>query len=141
MEEQGVDGHLVFCSLVSLFRRREACYTFFARLVELVQHVEEECMVKSYKFLRVSAKVFKVLAWVALAIQVVTGLILIIGGGEPVVIQGINVPARAVGVLSFVAGGMYFFSLWLMSGLIQLLLDIREHQSGGQSAFGGPSSS
>ncbi len=83
-------------------------------------------MGKSYKFLHVSAVVFKVLAWVALAAQVVTGLILVIGGGQPVAIGGIDVPARVVGALNFVAAGMYFFSLWLMSSVIQLLLDIRE---------------
>jgi|GEM_PF-1435500 len=97
-------------------------------------------MGKSYKFLRVSATAFKVLAWVALAVQVITGLILIIGGGQPVTIGGVDVPARLVGVLNLVAAGMYFFSLWLMSSLILLLLDIREHL-GGASGLGGTSSS
>ena len=40
-------------------------------------------MAQSYKFLRVSTTVFKVLAWVAVAFQVVTGMILIIQGGSP----------------------------------------------------------
>ena len=84
-------------------------------------------MTKPYKFLRISATVFQVLAWVALAVQIVTGLILVINGGEPVVIAGNDIPARLVGVLNFVAAAMYFFSLFLMSKLIQLLLDIREH--------------
>ena len=91
-------------------------------------------MGKSYKFLRVSAVAFKVLAWLALAVQVITGLILVVGGGPPVVIGGAEVPARVVGILNFVAAGMYFFSLWLMSNLIQLLLDIREHVPGGSSS-------
>ena len=90
-------------------------------------------MVK-YKFLRVSAVAFKVLAWIALAVQVITGLILVVTGGVPVVLGGIEVPARVVGVLNFVAAGMYFFSLWLMSTLIHLLLDIREHLPGGSGA-------
>ena len=82
----------------------------------------------TYKFLRLSVKVFKVLAWVALALQVVTGLILIIGGGEPVLVAGVDIPARVVGLLNFVAGGVYYFSLRLTSELLQLLLDIRDHQ-------------
>ena len=84
----------------------------------------------SYKFLHFSAKFFKVLAWVALVFQVVTGLILVIFGGQPVLIGGVELPARIVGVLNFVAAGMYFFSLWLMSSLIQLLLDIRGRLAG-----------
>ena len=84
---------------------------------------------ESYKFLRASTVVFKVLAWVALILQVVTGLVLVIGGGEPVLIGGLEVPARLVGVLNFVAAAMYFFSLWLMKSLIQLLLDIRAAQT------------
>lgn len=84
-------------------------------------------MAEPYKFLKVSATVFKILAWVALAFQSITGLVLIITGGEPVLIGGAEIPARVVGALNFVAAGMYFFSLWLMSSLIRLLLDIRSH--------------
>ena len=82
----------------------------------------------TYKFLQVSVKVFRVLAWVALGLQVVTGLILIIGGGEPILVAGVDIPARVVGLLNFVAGGVYFFSLRLTAELIQLLLDIRNRQ-------------
>ncbi len=85
-------------------------------------------MAQPYKFLRGSVVVFKVLAWVALALQVVTGGILVVTGGAPVSIGGLDVPARVVGLLNFVAAAMYFFSLWLMSSLIQLLLDLRSHQ-------------
>ena len=88
-------------------------------------------MAKPYKFLRVSTTVFTVLAWVAVAFQVVTGMILIIQGGEPVSIGTLELPVRVVGLLNFVAAGLYFFSFWLMKSLIQLLLDIREHQPGG----------
>ncbi len=88
-------------------------------------------MAQTYKFLHVSTAVFKVLAWVAVAFQVVTGMILIISGGEPVAIGNLELPVRVVGLLNFVAGGLYFFSFWLMKNLIQLLLDIREHQPGG----------
>ena len=83
-------------------------------------------MSQPYPFLRASVKIFRVLAWVALGIPVVTGVILIVVGGEPVLWGGIDLPARVVGLLNVVAGGLYFFSTWLVSDLLQLLLDIRE---------------
>ena len=82
-------------------------------------------MGQSYKFLQVSATIFKVLAFIALVVQVVTGLILLIRGGEPVLIGGAELPVGLVGVLNFVTAAMYFFSFWLVSSLIRLLLDIR----------------
>ena len=86
---------------------------------------------KPYHFLRVSVTVFKVLAWVAFVFQAVTGLILVIVGGEPVFLGGIELPARVVGILNFVAAGIYVFSLWLIASLVRLLLDIRERLPGG----------
>lgn len=86
----------------------------------------------TYKFLRASVKVFKVLAWVALGLQVITGVILVFGGGERVLVAGVDIPARVVGLLNFIAGGVYYFSLRLTAELIQLLLDIRDHQGGGK---------
>lgn len=93
-------------------------------------------MAQSYRFLRVSATVFKVLAVLVVVVQVITGLILLIGGGDLVAIGNLEIPARIVGVLNFVAAGLYFFSFWLMSNLIQLLLDIRERLPA--SPVGGP---
>ena len=83
-----------------------------------------------YKFLRVSVTVFKVLAWLAVVFQVATGFILLIGGGDPLLIGGIELPARLVGILNFVAAAVYFFSFWLMSSVLRLLLDIRERLPG-----------
>ena len=82
-------------------------------------------MAQPYQFVRVSVTVFKVLAVVSAAVQIVTGLILVVSGGDAVLIGGVEVPARLVGVLNFLAAGVYFFSLWLMSGVLKLLLDIR----------------
>lgn len=80
---------------------------------------------QGYGFLKGSATVFKVLAWVSLILQVVVGLVLLIGGGQAVPIGGVDVPARVVGILNCVAGGIYFF-LWLfLSHIVRLLLDIR----------------
>ncbi len=83
-------------------------------------------MEQSYKFLRASVLVFRVLAWLSLALQVGTGVVLVVTGGEPVFIGGVDVPARIVGILNFVAGGIYFFAFWFLSKLVQLLLDIRK---------------
>lgn len=87
-------------------------------------------MLETYKFLRVSITVFKVLAWVSLGLQIITGVILLVVGGSPVFVGGINVPARVVGVLNFIVAIVYFFSLWLMANLIQLWLDIRSRVGG-----------
>ena len=88
-------------------------------------------MGQSYKVLQVSVNVFRVLAWVALAAQVVTGMILIIGGGEDLLIGGTPLSARLVGVLNLAAGPVYFYALWLISSLIRIMLDIRQHLPGG----------
>jgi len=77
------------------------------------------------KFLGVSVVVFKILAWVSLVLQVVVGMILIVGGGEPVLIGGVDVPARVVGLLNCVAGAIYFFMLSLAAHVIRLLVDLR----------------
>jgi len=87
-------------------------------------------MAKSYRFLRVSAMAFKVLAWLTLVFQAITGVILLLGGGESIFIGGLELPARAVGIVNFVAAGVYFFSFWLMGSLIRLLLEIRERLPG-----------
>ena len=89
-------------------------------------------MAQPYKFLQVSTVIFKVLACIALVVQVVTGLILVIRGGEPVLIGGAELPVRLVGLLNFVTAAMYFFSFWLMGSLIRLLLDIRGQWPSGQ---------
>lgn len=82
-------------------------------------------MKEDHKFLGVGAVVFTVLAWLSLVIQVVVGLILLIGGGPAVSIGGVDVPARVVGALNCVAGVLYFFLLFLIANIIRLLLDIR----------------
>ena len=78
------------------------------------------------KLLKASITVFKVLAWLSLVIQVVVGLILLIGGGPAVPIGGVEIPARVVGVLNCVAGAIYFFLLLLVANVIRLLLDIHK---------------
>lgn len=89
---------------------------------------------KSMKFLQVSVTVFKVLAWVVLVLETLAGLNFLIRGGDPFVIGDYEIPARLVGVMNFVAAGTYFFSFWLVSTLIQLLLDIRKQLPGAPTA-------
>ena len=78
------------------------------------------------KFLRVSVKIFTVLAWLSLIIQVGVGLVVLVVGGQAVAIGGVDVPARLVGILNCVAGLVYFFMLLLVSKVIRLLLDIHD---------------
>ena len=87
---------------------------------------------QSEGFLRVSATIFKVLAWVALVLQAVMGLILVIGGGPAVPIGGIDVPARVVGVLNLLAAAIYWFLFTFISKVTQLLIDVHAHVTKGQ---------
>jgi len=77
-------------------------------------------------FLGASVVIFKVLAWLSLIIQVGVGLVVLVVGGQPVPIGGVDVPARLVGILNCVAGLVYFFMLLLVSKVIRLLLDIHD---------------
>jgi hypothetical protein len=79
---------------------------------------------QQHKFLTTGATVFKVLAWVALIVQVLMGLLLLIIGGDPVLIGGVDVPARVVGLLNCIAAVVYFFMFTLVSVVIHLLLDL-----------------
>ena len=80
--------------------------------------------VQQHKFLNTGATVFKILAWVALVVQVIMGIMLLVIGGDPVLIGGVDVPARVVGLLNCVAAGVYFFMFTLVSVVIHLLLDL-----------------
>ena len=82
------------------------------------------------RLVRSSVTVFRVLAWVSLVLQVVVGMILLIGGGPAVEIGGVEIPARLVGVLNCLAGGIYFYLLLLASAVMGLLLDLRSRGGG-----------
>ena len=82
-------------------------------------------MKKPYRFVHAGVIVFKVLAWVSLALQVMAGLILLVVGGEPVPVGvGVEIPARLIGVLHFVAAAVYSYLFMLMSQLLKLFLEI-----------------
>ena len=83
-------------------------------------------MKEGERFLRWGVKVFKVLAWLSLVIQIALGVALLVMGGDPIDVVGVPVPARVIGVLDCVAAGIYFFVLYLIASVIRLLLDLRE---------------
>lgn len=75
-------------------------------------------MSKNYKLLEVSTIVFKVLAWVSLAVGVIASIVIFIGGGTP------EAP-RATGFIGILLGIVYFFMFLVTSEIIALLLDIK----------------
>ncbi len=91
-------------------------------------------MAQPYKFLRVSTVVFKVLAWVTLALYAVSGIALIVTGGPPVPLMGVEVSARLFGAVYLLAGGANFYFLWLIRSIIQVLLEIRSGLPGASGA-------
>ena len=84
-------------------------------------------MIQDYKLIGIGVVVFKVLAWVALVLQLGVGVYLLIAGGEPVLVNNIEVPARVFGILSFVQGVIVFFMFTLLSVVLRLLLDLHTH--------------
>ncbi len=79
---------------------------------------------KESSVLRFGVTLFKILAWIALVVQGLAGIALVVTGGEPVLIGGLDVPARVVGLLNLVAAVVYFFMFLLMSAVIRLLLEL-----------------
>ena len=76
--------------------------------------------------LELGVKIFTVLAWVSLVVQVGVGLVVVAVGGDPVPIGGFDVPARLIGLLNCVGGAVYFFIFTLIAHVVRLLLEIRE---------------
>ena len=87
----------------------------------------------NYRFLGLGVKVFTVLAWVSLVIQAILGLVLLVTGGAPVPVGGVDVPARVIGVLNCVAAVIYFFMLNLIADGIRLLLELHAKLVGGSA--------
>ena len=75
-------------------------------------------------FLQKSAAVFAILAWVSLGVQVLVGLMVLVMGGAPVQIGGIELPARVIGVLNFVAAAVYWFLFMFMSKMTRVILAV-----------------
>ena len=73
---------------------------------------------KGYRFLKISARVFNVLAWLALGVGVVVSVINLVSNADP------WAPRAGKTVLAVMLGCLYFFIFGTVSGLIHLLLDI-----------------
>ncbi len=80
--------------------------------------------VRETKVLRLGGGGVKVLAWVSLVIQGIVGIMLLVTGGEPVLIGGLDIPARGVGLLNLLAAVVYFFMFLLLSAVMRLLLEL-----------------
>lgn len=81
-------------------------------------------MASDSAFLSKGAAVFAVLAWVSLGIQVVVGLMVLVMGGSPVPVAGVELPARLIGVLNFIAAAVYWFLFMFMSKLTRVILAV-----------------
>lgn len=75
-------------------------------------------MDRSHKFLSVSCTIFKVLAWVSVALGVISAIVIFIGGGTP------DAP-RSTGFVGLLLGAVYFFIFFTASEVIAVLLEIR----------------
>ncbi|MFC1666908.1 hypothetical protein ACFL0P_03470 [Candidatus Omnitrophota bacterium] len=84
-------------------------------------------MDKTYKFLKISSIVFKVLAWVSVALGSISAIVIFIGGGKP------EAP-RATGLVGILLGVVYFFISFTASEVIVLLLDMHSKLNKGPGA-------
>jgi hypothetical protein len=94
---------------------------------------------KEYKFLKTARIIFKVLAWIALALAIVIGLIILITGGgnlPAITPQGTAVPPtpRAAGIVFMLMGAVYFLILYTLSEVIGILLDLKSYCSSNPAA-------
>jgi len=83
--------------------------------------------VDKYKFLNVGVKIFKVLAWVSVAVGVISALVIFIGGGTP------DAP-RSTGFVGLLLALVYFFVFSVASEVIALLLEINSKLGKGPGA-------
>ena len=83
-------------------------------------------MEKTYKFLGIAATIFKVLAWISLALGIISSLVILIGGGTP------EAP-RTTGIIGLLLGLVYFFIAFTASEVITLLLDLKNKLEKGQN--------
>lgn len=84
-------------------------------------------MDKTCKFLKISSIVFKVLAWVSIALGSISAIVIFIGGGTP------DAP-RSTGFVGILLGIVYFFISFTASQVIVLLLDIHSKLNKGSGA-------
>lgn len=76
-------------------------------------------MDKNYGFLRLAVSIFKVLAWVGVALGIVSSITILVGAGTP------ETP-RWMGAVALIVGAVYLFIFLVASEIIKLLLEIKE---------------
>lgn len=92
-------------------------------------------MAKSpYQLLRIARMVFLVLAYLnGVSIAIFAGLVPLITGGAavPLIEGGPDVPVRVLGVLNILlTAPLTFLALYTVSGILHLLLGLRDRQAG-----------
>ena len=102
-------------------------------------------MAQPYRLLRVTRMVLLVLAYVSgVSNLVFAGLVPLVAGGDPVslLVDGPAIPVRLLGLLNIViTAPLLFVMFYVPSGIIHLLLALRDQPSAGRSGMGGASGS
>ena len=81
-------------------------------------------MDKEYGFLKAARVIFKVLAWVVLAMFVLVGFVTL-GIKETALAPEVPVPPKITSVMYLVMGGLYWLVSYTISEIIGILLDIK----------------
>ena len=72
---------------------------------------------RNYKFLRISAIIFRILAWVSGVVGIISAILIFVGGGT------LEAP-RMIGFVGFLLGLVYFFIFFTAAEVITLVLDV-----------------
>ena len=84
-------------------------------------------MAKPYRVLRAARCILLVFAYLLAGLNLIFGFIRLIGGGDPVPItEGYSVSMRVIGFLNIVGAPLTFLLFYVPSGVLHLLLDLRE---------------
>ena len=85
-------------------------------------------MAQPYQVLKIGRVVLLALAYLVAGINLIAGVMLLVTGGEPIPVGelGPEIPARLFGVIGIlISTPLSFVLLYLPSGMIHLLLDLR----------------
>ncbi len=88
-------------------------------------------MDKEYGFLRAARVIFKVLAWVVLAMFVLVGFVTL-GVKETALAPEVPIPPKITSVMYLVMGGLYWLVSYTISEIIGILLDIKGSSGEGE---------
>ena len=74
-------------------------------------------MYTDYKVLPIAPKIFKGLAWIGIALGIISALVILFGMGSP------ETP-RWMGLVTLIIGAIYFFVFTVVAEVVGLLLDM-----------------